>query len=203
LLVTATLPLVSSSGLLSTHAHDSDILLALLLLEASAILSLIPLAMLSGSYTHLGTLRHLKALILSDILLDTGIAILLLTHNSLATSILHTPTLTLSGLLLLFIPLAITLLILTGKEPFDLPEAESELVAGILTELSGVTFSFFLLTDMAEFIVYLLIGINTISIRLVGIVFFILVYNISYLGRTILTRISLIEVPKLVFGSII
>ena len=39
--------------------------------------------------------------------------------------------------------LLIVLTIDTGRVPFDLVEAESELIAGILTELSGVDFSFY------------------------------------------------------------
>lgn len=39
-----------------------------------------------------------------------------------------------------FCALIVALLISTGRVPFDLAEAESELVSGISTELGGITF---------------------------------------------------------------
>ena len=44
-------------------------------------------------------------------------------------------------------------LCISGKVPFDLAEAESELVAGLTTEVGGATFSFLLLVDYVEFLI--------------------------------------------------
>jgi NADH-quinone oxidoreductase subunit H len=41
-------------------------------------------------------------------------------------------------------------MICTGRAPFDLAEAESELIAGNMLELSGISFSFTLVAEYYE-----------------------------------------------------
>ena len=50
----------------------------------------------------------------------------------------------------------ITLLASCNRTPFDLPEAESELVAGFITEFSSIYFSFIILGDYGNIICLLL-----------------------------------------------
>jgi len=48
---------------------------------------------------------------------------------------------------------SVCILVESNRVPYDLPEAESELVAGFITEYSSVIFSLILLTEYANIVV--------------------------------------------------
>ena len=97
----------------------------------------------------------------------------------------------------------IAVAIAAGRAPFDLAEAESELVAGTTTELGGVAFTLILLVDYLE----LLIGIGASAIFVgvyVGNIFFIFVIIIlSFIGRLILCRFNPTRLAYFVYSILL
>lgn len=53
----------------------------------------------------------------------------------------------------------ITILAETHRAPFDLPEAEAELVAGYNVEYSGIAFSLFFLAEYGNMIIYSILSV--------------------------------------------
>ncbi len=57
-----------------------------------------------------------------------------------------------------FLIFFVAILAETKRAPFDLPEAESELVAGFLTEYSGIRWSFFFMEEYAAMLLFCVVG---------------------------------------------
>jgi NADH:ubiquinone oxidoreductase subunit H len=87
----------------------------------------------------------------------------------------------------------------SGRAPFDLPEAESELVSGSLTELGSVGFTFAYLSDLFEMLLMILWLISLMTTGGMSTVIALAVILSTYLGRIILVRLHQTDLGRLIF----
>lgn len=122
-------------------------------------------------YSLLGALRSTAQVISYELVLGLSlVGIFILTGSLSLVDIVRMQqrTLVLGGLelpnwFILSQPLAFVLFLIaavaeTNRAPFDLPEAETELIAGYFTEYSGFRFSFYFLAEYINMIVVSLIA---------------------------------------------
>jgi len=101
----------------------------------------------NSKYAFLGSLRSTAAMISYELILSSAILIIILLTGSLNY-------ITIIPLLPVFIFYFISILAETSRTPFDLQEAESELVAGFFTEHSSVPFVFFFLGEYSSIVLF-------------------------------------------------
>ena len=109
----------------------------------------------NSKYAFLGSLRSTAQMISYELILSSAVlAIILLTGTFHYTSIIESQQSIwfLVPLFPLFIIFFVSVLAETNRTPFDLPEAESELVAGFFTEHSGMIFVFFFLAEYCSIV---------------------------------------------------
>ena len=109
----------------------------------------------NSKYAFLGSLRSTAQMISYELVLSSIILIVILIIGKFnLTSIIEFQNSIWLGLPLLplFVLFFIGTLAETNRAPFDLPEAESELVAGFMTEHSAAIFVFFFLAEYANII---------------------------------------------------
>jgi len=109
----------------------------------------------NSKYAFLGSLRSTAQLISYELILSSAILIiLLLTGNLNLTINIEAQKIVLFVLPLfpIFIIFFIGCIAETNRAPFDLAEAESELVSGFMTEHSAVIFVFFFLAEYASIV---------------------------------------------------
>lgn len=136
-----------SLGILYTFALSSLGVYGILLAGWSA----------NSKYAFLGSLRSTAAMISYELILSSAILIIILLTGSLNfTKIIETQQSVwfIIPLLPVFIFYFIAILAETSRTPFDLQEAESELVAGFFTEHSSVPFVFFFLGEYSSIVLF-------------------------------------------------
>jgi NADH-quinone oxidoreductase subunit H len=144
--------LIKSDSLATVPATEFELALLVLLSTFLALILLMPSVSSNNKYVSIGSVRQLRALILADLALDFAALILLVLSTSLSAATDH-PLLSNSSISLPAFAVGLIILpimLATARVPFDLPEAESELIAGPLTELVGVNFSLILISDYLE-----------------------------------------------------
>lgn len=97
----------------------------------------------NSKYAFLGSLRSAASMISYELILSTGVLIIILSVGSFNIERIieaQSSSWNIFSNIIIFIMIAISLLAETGRPPFDLPEAESEIVAGHLTETSSTIF---------------------------------------------------------------
>ena len=92
-----------------------------------------------------------------ELILSTGVLIIILSVGSFNLERIieaQSSSWNIFSNIIIFLMIAITLLAETGRTPFDLPEAESEIVAGHLTETSATIFLFLYLAEYNAILFY-------------------------------------------------
>nr|YP_009912185.1 NADH dehydrogenase subunit 1 [Dictyophora indusiata]QLD96625.1 NADH dehydrogenase subunit 1 [Dictyophora indusiata] len=111
----------------------------------------------NSKYAFLGSLRSSAAMISYELVLSSAILIIIILTGSFNfTKIIeHQQSVWfIIPLLPVFIFYFISILAETSRTPFDLQEAESELVAGFFTEHSSVPFVFFFLAEYSSIVLF-------------------------------------------------
>lgn len=109
----------------------------------------------NSKYAFLGSLRSTAQLISYELILSSAILIVILLTGSLNLTInveTQKTVFFVIPLLPIFIIFFIGCIAETNRAPFDLAEAESELVSGFMTEHSAVIFVFFFLAEYASIV---------------------------------------------------
>ena len=109
----------------------------------------------NSKYAFLGSVRSTAQLISYELILSSGVFLVVLITSSLSLTV----NIEIQKCVWLFIPLFPIFIVFfisavaeTNRAPFDLAEAESELVSGFMTEHSAVIFVFFFLAEYASIV---------------------------------------------------
>ena len=110
----------------------------------------------NSKYTFLGSLRSAAQMISYEVSLGFILVIIsMVTGHIDFTSIMlkQTDVFFISILFPLFLIFFVSMIAETNRAPFDLPEAEAELVSGYNTEYSAITFALFMLAEYSNMLI--------------------------------------------------
>nr|YP_010574188.1 NADH dehydrogenase subunit 1 [Auricularia cornea]UZH94033.1 NADH dehydrogenase subunit 1 [Auricularia cornea] len=147
----------------------------------------------NSKYAFLGSLRSTAAMISYELVLSSAILIIILVTGTLnLTSIIEfqESIWLIIPLLPVFIFFFLSILAETSRTPFDLQEAESELVGGFFTEHSSVPFVFFFLSEYSSIVLFSTLT----SILFLG------GYNLPFIFDKLGIIDLLVNIPSVVLG---
>src|ERR1700743_2833011 len=139
----------------------------------------------NSKYAFVGSLRSTAQLISYELILSSAILLIVLLTGSLNLTVnieAQKIVLFIFPLLPIFIIFFIGCIAETNRAPFDLAEAESELVSGFMTEHSASIFVFFFLAEYSSIV---LICILTTVLFLGGYDFRFILYLFHYLSYSV------------------
>jgi len=139
----------------------------------------------NSKYAFLGSLRSTAQLISYELVLSSAILIVVMITNSLNLN----TTIQFQKIIWFLIPLLPIFLIFfigavaeTNRAPFDLAEAESELVSGFMTEHAAVIFVFFFLAEYGSILlICILISILFLGGYLIPDTLIYIIYILNYI----------------------
>jgi NADH-ubiquinone oxidoreductase chain 1 len=111
----------------------------------------------NSKYAFLGSLRSTAAMISYELILSSAILIIIIVTGTLNFSAIiefQESIWLIVPLLPVFLFFFLSILAETSRTPFDLQEAESELVGGFFTEHSSVPFVFFFLSEYSSIVLF-------------------------------------------------
>ena len=160
----------------------------------------------NSKYAFLGSLRSTAQLISYELILSSAILLVVLLTGSLNLTVNIEAQRTVWFLLPLF-PVFIIFFIgsvaETNRAPFDLAEAESELVSGFMTEHAAVIFVFFFLAEYASIVlICILNSILFIGGYLLDYTSIVYILNYSFYALNIGNEISYLLSSPLIEGII-
>lgn len=106
----------------------------------------------NSKYTFIGAIRAIAQMISYEVSMGIIIMAVIILNNSLNLLKIEYASIYLENIftcLPVFLLFLVSALAETNRPPFDLPEAESELVAGVLTEYGGMAFASLYLAEYA------------------------------------------------------
>lgn len=143
-------PLINKGGVVGESGYSIIYILAI---SSISVYILLYTGWSSNSkYTFIGAIRAIAQMISYEVSMGIIIMAVILLNNSLNLLKIEYASIYLENIftcLPVFLLFLVSALAETNRPPFDLPEAESELVAGVLTEYGGMAFASLYLAEYA------------------------------------------------------
>ena len=168
----------------------------------------------NSKYAFLGSLRSTAQLIIYELILTSAILLVIFLTGSLNLTVnieAQRAVWFIIPLFPIFVVFFIGSVAETNRAPFDLAEAESELVSGFMTEHAAVIFVFFFLAEYASIVLicilisilflggYLLNWMPLIYLfELVEYIFICIIASIYFLGGYILNLVSITDLFEVI-----